>query len=697
MTEPSGNIITMTEIQRITRHCLNLLTYTSRLRHNEETAEAHAQAQALFAPLRKLVISSLMYRKTLICVSGLQGAGKTTLMKNFYGLRGRYLSSTLGRGERLAVLITEKQGISSPSAWAVRIEEDENGDYVQREESLTEEEFARSVTGEDERVMYLELRVPFLHTHREGLSFLLLPGFEPERESNGYWNDLIEFSINSSDAAVFVFNEPSFSKADNEDCLKRIEKRFGKNLVYAITRTDESGDGNASFKETCLQVLNIPDSQADRVVCAGEYSDQAQNEAWIKDFKNALARYAYTDMQQLDNNSQYLYREVKEISDSLYQIQGTLNQASGTMQMVDHHNDSMLKAFDEAVKKQRTNVERELDEQFKAAKKQSADNLYEQFSSTPKVSMLKRLFLGNDLKQIKKTEEIVMGSLQGGDKDCPLPTKHLGLALRSSLTCMDQPEGKTNLGRLVSGDTEKIGEEQQLQLMCGEHLKAVANDVRVLLSEPGRGEPAALQCKKDKYLMRSMAELATYYFSMASYDQVTAGTGLGAYEPAKISTLPKSMLSGADASKKFMAGMAGMMGVDLLGDGTINLVSQIAGSFGVAVPVAGAVAVTAIVGGAIAAATRDLTRMQREDYTSAVLAVGEVYDQIKLDALEKYDRYMERIRERMEDNLDGARPGGGQLIDLYNAQREITMALELLRNIEERVQTDAFAPWRRPG
>lgn len=693
MTELSGNIITMTEIQRITRHCLNLLTCTSRLRHNEETAEAHTQAQELFASIRKLVISSLMYRRTLICVSGLQGAGKTTLMKNFYGLGDRYLCSTLPRGERLPVLITEKEGASSPSAWAVRIDEDENGDYVQQEVSLTEEEFAVAVTGKDERAMYLELQVPFRHTCREGLSFLLLPGFE---RKSGYWNDLIEFSVNSSDAAVFVFNETSFSNEANEDCLKWIEERFGKNLVYAITGSDNSPDGNASVKETCLQVLKIPASQADRVVCAGEYPDQARNETWIKDFKNALARYAYTDMQQLGNNSQYLYREVKEISDSLYQIQSTLNQASGSMQMVDHHNDSMLKAFDKIVEKQRANIERELDEQFKVARKQSVDNLYEQFSNAPKVSMLKRLFLGNNLKQVKKTEEIVMQSFQdtGRGKDCSLPAKHLRLALRASLTCLDQPKDKTNLCRLMSGDMEKVGEEQQLQLMCGGNLKAVANDVRVLLAEPGKGETAALQCKKDKYLMRSMAELATYYFSMESYDQMAINTGLETYEPAKIDMISKDMLSGAETSKKFIVGMAGMMGVDLLGDGTINLVSQIAGSFGMAVPIAGAVAIAAIGGGAMAAAARDLNRMQREDYASAALAVGEVYDQIKLDALEKYDRYMERIRARMEDNLDTTHPGGGQLIDVYNAQREITMALELLGDIEQRVQMVAHSPWR---
>src|SRR5699024_4279967 len=154
--------------------------------------------------IRKLLIASTMYQKKLICISGLQGVGKTTLMRNFYGLNGPYLNPTRGRGERIPVLITERKGISTPSMHAILIDQDSDGNYIQRELTLDVEEFAQAASGDNQKVMYLELYVPYQHTYNEGLSFVLLPGFEKRHD---YWNNLIEFSVNSSDAAVFVFNE----------------------------------------------------------------------------------------------------------------------------------------------------------------------------------------------------------------------------------------------------------------------------------------------------------------------------------------------------------------------------------------------------------------------------------------------------------------------------------------------------------
>lgn len=48
---------------------------------------------------------------------------------------------------------------------------------------------------------------------------------------------------------------------------------------------------------------------------------------------------------------------------------------------------------------------------------------------------------------------------------------------------------------------------------------------------------------------------------------------------------------------------------------------------------------------------KDLNRMQREDFQSARLAVNGVYDDLKIYALRRFDIYMEKIRDRIEDNL----------------------------------------------
>ena len=677
-------MISITEIQNITEHCMKILSCTEYLRRDEATKEAYTFVESIFGSLRKLFIASMMYNKTLICVSGLQGAGKTTLMRNFYNLDSNFLDPTRGRGERVPVLITEKKDIKVPKMYAIKIDKDNDGYYYQREIELTADEYLSASKGEDSKIMYLELFVPYTHTNNEGISFMLLPGFE---KKNDYWNNLIEFSVNSSDAAVFVFNETSFSNADNDKYLSRIESKFGKNLVYAISGSDGSPDDNAEVKQTCIKTLSIPIIESDRVVCVGSYTDESKNQAWIKNFKDALEKYAYRETQQFQRNSEYLYKEILIIKENLYQILGILNNDSSA-EMKDYHDDALLKAFDKAVKKKRKAFEENLAIEFEIAKGESGKNLEQLFTDRPKLGAVKRFFFGSSVKeQFTETREMVEKSLKYNG-DCYLPDKHLGLALQRSLIALDQPEDRTDMSRLI--DTKKE-DGKTLLLTDGEKTQAMAGDIRNLLADNSQTKVNyTLQSTSPKKVLGAVAEIGTYYYSLESYNEVAESTGLSYYEPSQTQLVPDKVIDGAKSSKKFVAGMAGMMGIDLIGDGSINMVSQIAASLGVAAPVAGAAAIAIIGAGAASVVMKDLNRMQREDFQSARLAVNGVYDDLKIDALKKFDTYMERLRDRIEDNLTELSGDGKKVIVEYNAKVEINNALNLLDKISERHAGDVY-------
>ena len=677
-------MITITEIQNITEHCLKLLSCTEYLRRDIATKEAYSFAESIFESIRKLFIASMMYNKTLICVSGLQGAGKTTLMRNFYRLDGKFLDPTIGRGERVPVLITEKKDIKVPTIFAIKVDKDSDGKYCQKKVKLSADEYIGASKGEDSKIMYLELYVPYMHTYNEGLSFMLLPGFE---KKNDYWNNLIEFSVNSSDAAVFVFNESSFSNAENENYLNRIENRFGKNLVYAISGSDGSIDGNAEVKQTCIKTLSIPHSEQDRVVCVGSYKDEEKNKLWIKNFKDALEKYAYNETQQGQRNNAYLYEEVLKIKEKLYQILGILNDDSSA-EMKDHSEDTLLKAYDKAVKKKRKEFEENLDIEFEIAKGKSDKNLEQQFSNRPKSSSVKRFFFGSSVKeQFTETREMVQKSLQCG-KTGYLPDEHLGLALKRSLTLLDSPDSRTEFRKLI--DTKKE-DGKTLLLIEGDKTKAVMGDICSLLAENSQNQPScSLMSRNPKKVLAAVAEISTYYYSLNSYNEVAESTGLAYYEPAKSELKANDVLKGAQSSKQFALGMAGLMGIDMLGDGAVNMVSQIAASLGVAAPVAGAAAIAIIGAGAASVVMKDLNRMQREDFQSACLAVNGIYDDLKQDALKKYDTYMERIRDRIEDNLVELSGDGKKVIVEHNAKVEINNALDLLDIISDKYAGDLY-------
>lgn len=677
-------MITMTEIHAITDHCLKLLSCTAYLRKGIATKEAYGFAESIFESIRKLFIASMMYDKTLICVSGLQGAGKTTLMKNFYGIDDKYLNPTRGRGERIPILITEKKEISTPSMHAIIIDKDTNENYFRHDIELSADEFISASKGEDSKIMYLELYVPYRHTFNEGMSFMLLPGFEKGKD---YWNNLIDFSVNSSDAAVFVFNETSFSNAENERYLNRIESKFGKNLVYAISGSDGSLDNNAEVKQTCIETLKIPANETDRVVCVGAYTDANKNKAWIEQFKDALEKYAFKETQHFQRNSTYLYKEIQKIVDKLYQILEIINEDSSA-EVKDHHDDALLKAFDAAVRKKRKEFEKKLDVQFEIAKGESGKNLEKQFSERPKISEVKRFFFGSSVKeQFTQTREMVQKSLQY-DGNRYLPDKYLGLALRRSLISLDQPEDRTDLSRLI--DTKKDA-EKTLLLVDGEKTQAMTRDICNLLADNSQGKVNySLQSKNPKKLLGAVAEISTYYYSLVSYNEVAESTGLSYYEPSQTKLVPDNVIEGAKSSKKFIAGMAGIMGIDLIGDGSINMVSQIAASLGVAAPVAGAAAIAIIGAGAASVVMKDLNRMQREDFQSARLAVNGVYDDLKLEALDKYDFYMSKVRDRLEDNITELSGDGRKILVEHNAKIAINNALDLLEKFSDKYAGDVY-------
>lgn len=680
MSKKNNEGITITEIQNITEYCMKLLSCTEYLRRDTATKETYEFAEGIFGSIRKLFIASMMYNKTLICVSGLQGAGKTTLMKNFYGIEDKYLNPTIGRGERIPILITEKGDVSSPSMHAIKIDKDSGGNYQQDNIEISAKDFTSASRGEDEKIMYLELFVPKRHTFNEGISFVLLPGFE---KKNDYWNNLIEFSVNSSDAAVFVFNESSFSNEENDRYLSRIENKFGKNLIYAISGSDGSPDDNYEVKQTCMKTLNIPTSESDRVICTGQYTDESKNLAWINNFKMALDKYAYRETQQFKRNNAYLYNEILKIKDSLYQILNILNEDSSA-EMKEYSDDALLRAFDKAAKKKRKEFEENLDNEFEIAKNKSGENLEKLFSERSKLGSLKMFFTGSNVKeQFTKTREMVNKSLQY-DGDKYLPKKYLCSALKKSLTALDKHEDKkdkTDLMRLVDTKEEN---GKTLLLTEGEHTLAMSEDICNLLADNShQNVNHELKSKNPKKVMGAVAEICTYYYCLDSHDEMAESIGLSYYEPSQTHLVPDNVLEGAKSSSKFALGMLGMMGIDIIGDGSINMVSQIATSLGLSIPLAGAAAIALIGTGAVSVITKDLNRMQREDFRSARLTVNSVYDDLKIYALRKYDIYMERIRDRLEDNITELSGDGKKVVVEYNAKIEVNNALNLLDKISE--------------
>ena len=723
------------EVNELTKYCLKILTYTDELRDDTALKQAYEKAKELENSIRKLKIASLMENKTLICVAGMQGAGKTTLMKNFYGLKGDALSIELGRGERIPVLITETD-VTAPVMNAIRVQKNEAGEYVAVECRMEAKEFAHASKGEDNSILYLEMFVPYRHTYNSAVSFMLLPGFE---KNNDYWRELINFAVNSSDAAVFAFDEARFSQGDNFEQLKKLTERFGNNIIYAITQSDASKDDNEEVRQSCIKALEIPQANADRVVCTGQYDDEKKNEAWIEKLKNAIERYASTTDQSARDNVRYLYDEVEHIKNVLYSIKEVLK-SDDSAAVADYKDNTILNYFDLALAKKREEYEEVLEQEFaKGAgeSKRQMENILNSYGEK-KRSLISMIFTrGNSINDIQAARENVMRSLQAWDgaSDQPkyLPDQCMLRALATTMKALDTPQSKTDLQRLLESENKggkkalKAGSEKNLQL---------TNDVCALVSQQPPKD-YEFQPQSARKLMNALMDIAVYYYGVMSSDDLamvcsTEGKQVEGYTPSEsklemehiqkgaqeawklfvdLGTTAAGVKDMADDSKrtgmdklfrrpvkmesssmrKFAVGLSGMAGMDLLGDATINMIPQIAASFGVSNPVVGIPAMALIVSGGAVAALRDLSGVQCENLKRANRAIDSIYTALKEEELKRFDKQMERLRDTIQNNLEERNGDVKKPMKAYNAKVQVDAALEMLQTVSGRAREALYA------
>lgn len=355
-----------------------------------------------------------------------------------------------------------------------------------------------------------------------------------------------------------------------------------------------------------------------------------------------------------------------------------------------------------------------------------------------KRSLISMIFTrGNSINDVKAARENVMRSLQAQDgaSDQPeyLPDRCMLSALATTMQALDTPQGKTDLQRLLESENKeskkalKAGSEQKLQL---------TNDVCALVSQQPPKD-YEIQTQNTRRLMSALVDIAVYYYGVMSSDDLamvcsTEGKQVKGYTPSEsklemehiqegaqeawklfvdLGTTVAGVKDMADASKrtgmdklfhrsakmnsssmrKFAVGLGGMAGMDLLGDATINMIPQIAASFGVSVPVVGAVAMALIAGGSGIAALRDLSGVQCENLRRANSAIDSVYTALKEEELKRFDRQMGRLRDTIQNNLEDRNGDVKKPMKAYNAKAQVDAALELLQTVSARSREALYA------
>jgi hypothetical protein len=231
-----------------------------------------------FAPLVKnIAVTSALSQRFLYAVAGHQGTGKTTLLREAYGLDGTWLRPNAGRGETLPILVTESRSVTSPvevTGWLWRLGDSEGtaGQLV-RARAESADEWWQEVRAAGKRIVCAEIVVPADVFGVDGAGFVLLPGYEDDvddPDADYDWRTLMRQSLVASAGAIVVVNAGTLATGQDELLADlRGLYRTAVSPIVAVSHTEHMRDEAAreQLRDRAREVFGVDRNQ---VILTGE-------------------------------------------------------------------------------------------------------------------------------------------------------------------------------------------------------------------------------------------------------------------------------------------------------------------------------------------------------------------------------------------------------------------------------------------
>lgn len=701
-------MITRIKLKQLSDDCAKLL-FCSESIEGSNTKELMECNREIKQSLRKIIIANEISDRMIICVTGLQGTGKTSLMKNYYDIEDDIMNIALGRGERLPVLITEDD-VSKTCMYAVGIEKIKDG-YCTKRVEVEASEFIELSKAEDEdsTIMYMELIVPRKYVGKSTkISYMLLPGYE--RKEN-YWNTLIEFSVKCADTAIFVLTAEKVADANNAKLLEKIAAWFGENIIYVISHSDEKADRNENVKKTLMELMNADSSQEQRFVCTGAYATSEMNDRWKKELQKAIECYSADPHAADQRNMEYLEEIIiTELRPAVITIKKFVTDVTDEL-LTGFEQSSWLKTFDSEAAYMRKKLQKALSDELKKAQNMDRKDLLdimqtgkkqdttgemldeknfsdriEDFldSGKRKVGYLRRNIFGESLKDVEESKQLIDDAMKNSWGQYRYQKAFINAIVNhTDMLC----------SKLESDSAPQIGGSSIrtiLQTKKSEEKGLILQDVTTILSADTRKKQ--LVSSKPMDTVKAIVKCGTQYFGLCMVDDLYSEQYISVPELAKSSLSKDDIAKSIKDSEKFAMTILGVTGMDLLGDGVLNFIPSLASSLAISVPVASAI-VTGIIGaGALKSIISDYNKLQLKDFYSYGKAIAYVYDEVEKKYLDMYDDFIAELRVKVEKYLIECVGANEVMVNKQNALIAVKNIQEDLDAIRKEIKDDSYEP-----
>ncbi|MCM1008392.1 MAG: hypothetical protein NC485_10770 [Ruminococcus flavefaciens] len=696
-------MISFTILEELSKACGELAFCIDGIDHS--MLESTEIISKLTESRRKIEIAAILYGKQTICIAGLQGEGKTTLIKNFYNISDEFFNVTEGRGERIPIIITEKD-IQNPEMYICKT--CKANKYAIEEEKITDPAKFREISSKrnDDNtndVLYMELRVPKQHLFNDESCFLLLPGFEEDETD---WQDVVEFSLHCSDAAIMVSSHTGLASLQNFKMMKEQSDLFKGHIIYAVTRCDEKGEDKnaiADIKRTCIHDLNIPEQNEDRVVCTGVYTDKEKNKQWIDALESAIENYCSQEPAE-QKCAQFVIEEANKIYSQCRDIYREIdNKIKITDILQDAEIQSWINVFDREFKKSKKTFEKNLNKSIGMQSLSANAVICREYQQKFNVSKMHR---AEKVIGIVKDVGRAIGLNQYNDLstcrnivDKAVRDNNYGQEYWSSCAVKALSESIPNDYMVENGlnnNIRQITVKNEGTIMLP--IEIMMKNALTLLSN--KKDTYLIECNEEGYDVKNIIKfIVNYATSVFMLNEINIGieTDQSLRENLDNAVLQNSFYTldskpdniKNDLSKKIGLGALLTMGVDGI-DGQLDIIVGLASTFGISSKNAGMGILVLGAGGFTRNAMREIDCLKIKLEQSCLDAKNRYYETLVKDSIKKYTEYMDNIKDKLSDHLCG-RNSNRDLTYAYIAKNSLSRIQKSIDEIRWNLKETAYA------
>ena len=636
-----NNLANIRNLAQLTKRLLNYADVNSNLEFK------------LINILRKLEIASFMFGHETICVTGLQGAGKSTLMKTFYDLDLETLAIDVGRCETLPIFITEKN-IETVEFYSTSVNDENKIDT----KKITCDDF-KNKSKEDvseSKCLFLELFVPYKHTKNENISFVLMPGYETDQDS--YWKDLIDFTILSSNVALFVCNYQLYANKKNQETFEHIKENFGNNILFALTWSDCNMKQNFEIKKELIEKYSLQESQ---VICTS--SEENEEDPWKGKLKDAIQ--SFNSAGKKDSLYKNIFEVKYEINEMISHLEEVIEDKKNISDNIDCNFKPYLECFNKRISELRKDFSKSLKNFIDAQKTESRKVFDEDMKETEKTFLfylnnVKKLIFGKKVEDITEIDKKVEKALKSNGK--PRYVKAISESIINN-------ETETQLLEFISKDYDK---DKCLCVLEPDEtkIKQINNTLCSLLE----GKEYVTDNNEKAFTL--LADCSVFYFTKSLLSKVSLEINKESLFNEEDQEKVTHILTG---TKKTALGLLALAGIDYIPDQKFNLLESFknflfpgaagsASSVSLGAVMASCAAAVIIAGVATSLTARAIHKGHIEDYYTGCNAITNYYDSIYNTIMSDFDDFIDKVRNKFMDNYRNRIGYERELLNLYNSE-----------------------------